>query len=250
MLFLWSIIISLGIMPYAVRYGSVRMVCVTTGDSRQYDTSIRRKQRFADGPHIMIDNHIALCNLFVATKNTFFGFGDRIIFRLNCECRVNKRRIQRVQREKKGFDNGSYEGFFSCNARNRLWWSMKFTPNTVGDIVFAALGIAAPNYACGAQGSAWHNTIAQRVHRFFGLNGHQCCKTHDTCYATCKKKKRHCDRTFRKCLYRSCRRGPKWRMWTCHKAASTTSDMVDSDLSNKAFKTAQDGCEHIRKLKG
>jgi len=249
MLFLWSIIISLGIMPYAVRYGSVRTVCVTTGDSKQYDTSIKRKRKFSDGPHTMINNKIALCNLFVATRNTWFGFGDRILFRLNCECRMNERKIQRVEHGKNGFDNGSYEGFLSCGARNRLWWSMKFTPNKVGDIVFAALGIATPKYACGAQGNAWQNTILSPVHKFLGLEGHQCCESHDTCYATCKKTKRHCDWKFRKCLYRSCKHARKWRSWTCRKAASFSSDIVDSGLANKAFKTAQSGCEHIRKQK-
>jgi len=247
MLFYWSIIISLGIMPYAVRYGSVKVVCLTTGDSKQLDASITDERRFADGPHTMIKNHIAKCTVLVDSRDYFWSFKDRIVFRLDCVCGKNDPKIHRVEHRKKGFSNGGYQGFISCDARDRLWWSMKFTPNKVMDIIFTALNIAPRNYACGAHGSAWQNTIASSVHNFFGLDGHQCCERHDICYARCGRTRGYCDRRFRKCLFRACKRAHKGRSGTCHTAASFTSDIVDSDLANKAFKTAQRGCEHIRK---
>jgi len=245
MLFLCSVIISLGIMPYAVRYGSVKVVCLTTGDSKQVDTSITDERRFADGPHTMIKNDIAKCNLLVDSRDYWWSFSDRIVFRLDCVCRKNGRKI-RVQRSKKGFRNGGYQGFISCDTRNRLWWSMKFTKNKVMDILFAALRIKPADYACGAHGNAWQNTMIRPVHKLFGLNGHHCCKRHDICYARCGSTRGDCDRRFQKCLNRSCKMSRKGWM-TCRAAASLTSKMVKSALANNAFKTAQKGCEHIRK---
>lgn len=42
---------------------------------------------------------------------------------------------------------------------------------------------------------------------FDRLNMHditKCCNDHDTCYATCNKKKQDCDNLFRKCLLNFC----------------------------------------------
>jgi len=262
MLFLWSIIISLGIMPYAVRYGAVKVRCLTTGDSKVIGADIYFEKTFADGPIIMINNQFALCKVFVHARGPRYIWKNgkavvnikrRIFFSLNCACRHNERKIHRVKRFQIGKNTGvdEYEGFLSCDARNRpsLWWAMRFSENKILDIPFVVLGIAPSEYACGAHANAWQNNIISPLHRFFGLDGHQCCEGHDACYGNCKSKKRHCDVRFKKCLFLSCKHHGLWRTVTCHFAASLSSAIVGSPLSNKAFKTAQEGCEHVGKQK-
>jgi len=251
MLFLLSIVISFGIMPYAVRYGAVKVICLTTGDSRQFSTDTTKTRRYSDGYEIMIKNEIALCTLHVWASDSFFFWRDRIVFLLNCACRWKESKFQRVEHERKGLSNGEEEGFFSCDKdeRNRLWWKMEFKANSIGDIPFNALGIKPPDYACGAHGNAWQNTILSPLHKFFGLNAHHCCENHDVCYTDCKKNKKNCDWHFESCLYLSCKYDNLFRWWVCRKAAKWSADIVNSDLSNKAFKKAQEGCDQVQEQK-
>jgi len=246
MFLLWSIIISLGLMPYAVRYGSARVVCTTTGDSRQYDTSIRKNRRWSRG-RVMINNDVAKCTLDDYTRNSWWHFKDEIQFYLRCKCKVGKRQVHSVRRRKKGFSNGSYEGFFACDASKhyRLWWSMKFKPNTVGDIVIAMFGFKPATYACGA--ASWQNDIGKPLHKLFGLDGNRCCEKHDRCYEKCGESKRRCDDKFAKCLSENCKRVRKGKSWACRATAAFTADLVKSAVSRKAFREAQRGCKHIRK---
>jgi len=236
------------------------------------DMYYRRVRKFSDGKKILINNYIALCTLKVHTRATKIGWRGyrryyengrhrwvteeyvkhpgRIVFHLNCACRTKKpkRHIVKHYATSDDSDTPKYEGFFSCDARNRksLWWSMKFAKNHIMDIPFTLLGIGPSEYACGAHGSDWQNKIISQLHRFFGLDAHQCCLGHDTCYTICKNKKRSCDRGFGTCLFETCENAGFLRKWTCRMAAQLSSDIVGSPLSNKAFKRAQEGCEHVK----
>jgi len=233
MLLLCTLIIFLEITR-AVRYGSVKVVCSTTRNSDQYDTSIYKRSRRG---HVMINNRVVKCTLDAHTYNSWNPFRDAVKFDLQCQCKIGQNSVHRAQRGKRGFSNGVYEGSFSCDGdKYRVWWAMKFKPRRIGNIVIKSMVTSHSNYACGA--AVWQQKLASFFHNLFDLDGQRCCENHDRCYETCGVRKPDCEDDFRNCLTRTCK-----SQWNCLIAAMLTADITKSDLSNEAFENAQRECK-------